>query len=644
MLAKGCFAVCAPHPLDAGRFSGSAIVERMRSFCEADEVVHAQLSPDGRCIVGSIAGNGQERWITVRSDAERGSAGAFDGWTYTDSTLRDHPERLGELEEELRTHANGMFTAVGYTRRADAHPGSGPGSGARQRAEVEPMATLSFLTDPFSTTPLYYGERDGLFVCATSLPLVAELLDLREQDSGAMAELLCFTEILTDATPVAGIRRAEPATRYTWSPGDGTLASRRYWTPEIGVDGPENDEAVRRKNTHAIGLAADRFAEAVRRTAAVAPAPLHAALTGGLDSRTLWAVLLNEGIDAKAVVHASADPDKEGQGNDLRIARTIAKKYRITLREALLGEEFLQDAPADLPRFFCASNGLCSGDLLHLPYLYRRHAVYTSAIIDGVNSFSERRHGMRRAAAQARTREALADAVWNVYFNPGLVNLLPSPERKSTMETAHSRLRTLILDPKDYASPAAAAESLYLTRLIGRHGNDAAAVQNHNVRFMTPYFDLDYVEALLRVPEPLRSAERLQDEILRRNAPALRSVSRSYAEVRTLPVAWRPLQLLPVALQHYAIARLPRPLRRRLDLRRGGSRHAEWFRGPLAPLFDGVRHLPAPFDPSKVEDFLMRMAAGEQVDTHTAGFLLGQLSASAGAANNFLPRDPASLS
>jgi hypothetical protein len=446
-----------------------------------------------------------------------------------------------------------------------------------------------------------------------------------------MAELLCFTEILTDATPFADVRRAEPATLYTWSPDVGTLISHRCWTPEIGSGDPKSESAPSEKHGEVIDGAAEKFAQAVRRTTQAARAhgdqrPVHAALTGGLDSRTVWAVLLHDRTNAVAVVHAAEDPDGVGAGNDLRLARAIARRYDIPLREVLLGEEFLFGAARDLPRFLRASNGLCSGDLMHLPYLYRRHAAYTKAIIDGVNTYSERRQGLRHAAAGAASRESLADAVWSAYFKPGLPALLPPRARDAVIECARARLLAIIPDPKDFASPTAAAEALYLTRLIGRHGNDVSAVQNHAVRYMTPYFDLDYVDALLCVPEPRRSAERVQDAILRRFAPALRSVPRSYADVRTLPVAWRPLQLLPVALQRHAIDRLPRGLHGRLDLRRGGSRYAQWFSGPLAPLFDAVRRAPAPFDAGAVDAFLRGLAAGVQGDTHTAGFLLGQFS------------------
>jgi hypothetical protein len=150
MLAKGCFAVCSTHPPDEGRPSLDAMLGRMRSFCDADEILHTLASPDGRCLVGSIAGKGQERWVTLGSDAARGAVGAFDGWTYTDSVLSAHPERLGESGINLRTHANGMFTALAYH---DARTGTD----ALQRADDRrpaPGSALHFLTDPSGSTPL----------------------------------------------------------------------------------------------------------------------------------------------------------------------------------------------------------------------------------------------------------------------------------------------------------------------------------------------------------------------------------------------------------------------------------------------------------------------------------------------------------
>ena len=617
MLAKGCFAVCFTHPPDARGPSPDSTLERMRSFCDADETVHALASPDGRCLVGSIAGEGQQRWLALKADHERGTAGAFDGWCYTPSLLVSQPERMGEEDLDMRRHGNGMFTAVAYR------------GGTRESPSISP--SLYFTTDAFGTTPLYYGEADGIFATASSLPLLASLLGKHERNSNAMAELLYFTEILTDATPLHGIRRAEPGSMYRWDPRSRVLTTRRWWNPSFGDETP--------KSENAIGDAVESFARAVRRTASAArehgdPPAIHAALTGGLDSRTVWAVLLHDRAEAhddphsaaQAVVHAAADDGGEGLGGDLRIARAIARRHDITLREVLLGADFLREAAADLPRFLRASNGLCSGDLLHLPYLYRRHAEQTRCIVDAVNTYSERRHGLRRLAAGAASHEALVDAVWNAYFKPGLPALLSPRDRSLAIESVRAGLATVVPDPKEHASPVAAVEALYLTRLIGRHGNDASAVQNHVVRYMTPYFDLEYVDALLLVPESRRSAERVQDAILRRFAPALRSVPRSYADVRTLPVAWRPLQLLPVALQRHAIDRLPRGLRARLDLRRGGSRYAEWFSGPMTPLFEAVRRNPAPFETGAVEAFLRGLAAGEHGDTHAAGFLLGQFS------------------
>ncbi len=68
MLAKGCFAVCPTHPFDAGHPSLEAIPGRMRSYFDMDETLHVLASSDGRCLVGSIAGKGQERWLSLHAD------------------------------------------------------------------------------------------------------------------------------------------------------------------------------------------------------------------------------------------------------------------------------------------------------------------------------------------------------------------------------------------------------------------------------------------------------------------------------------------------------------------------------------------------------------------------------------------------
>ena len=580
MLANGIFAICASR-----RLQTDDLRRRIALLLDDDERLDAVISGDGRCMLGAVTGaegvTDSHPWLTLeRSDAgER--LGIFEGCTFVPSVLRSHPARLGEENLDFRTHCNGMFTAASW--RAD---------------------TLTLASDPLASNPLYVWSHRNLFIAAASMEI---LLALIQQDArlnrGALAEMLAAQRLFGHETLVEGVRKLPGATLLRRRADTGAEESMRYWSPAFDTSGSVED-------------AADAFAEAVRRTMVQAGDHPHAALTGGIDSRTIWAVLLHDRTSATAVTHAAAN------GYDLQIAQRIAGDHGLRHRVARIGEEFLSDAETDLRRIVEAGNSQCCGDLLHLPYLYRVHAAYAGSIIDGVNTYMERGFALRRTAGGARHRGEFADRLWAQVRRDGLLALLPHDERESVEATAKERFVRQLPDPGDFPSPGMAVDALYLHRLLPHHATDAAALQNRRVRFLTPYYDLDYLDTLLRMPEAQRSAEWLQREVLRRFAPRLLRYPRSYADVPTIPVQWRPLALLPAVWERKVLPHLPGRLHRRLSLRRSSALHAEWFAGPLHALFQSAQPPPAPFSASAVEDFLAHLRLGGVSDTATAGWLL----------------------
>ena len=580
MLANGIFAICASRPLQTDDLRG-----RIALLCDDDERVDAVISRDDRCMLGAVtgaAGNTDvQSWLTLEESDTGERLGVFDGWTYVPSVLRAHPARLGDSDLDCRTHCNGMFSAASWRD-----------------------GTLTLASDPLASNPLYVWSDRDLFIASASMDLLLTLIPHDAQlNREALAELLSTQTLFGDDTLIEGVRKLPGATLLRRRAETGAEESTRYWSPCFEKDGSVED-------------AAEAFAEAVRRTVAQTGGPPHAALTGGIDSRTIWAVLLQDGTPATAVTHAAAD------GYDLRIAQRTARDHAFAHRVARIGEEFLAGAETDLRRIVEAGNSQCCGDLLHLPYLYRVHAEYTGAIIDGVNTFMERGFALRRAAGGARDRRQLADRLWAQLRREGLLALLPENERSDMEALARERFEQLLPDPAAYPPPASAADALYLRRLLPHHATDAAAVQNHDVRFLTPYYDLDYLDVLLRMPEAQRSTEWLQREVLRRFAPRLLRYPRSYADVRTIPVKWRPLALLPAVWERKVLPHLPGRLHRRLSLRRSSALHAEWFAGPLHHLFRAEQPPPAPFSPRATDDFLARLRLGGITDTATAGWLL----------------------
>ncbi len=580
MLANGIIALCATRPLQTDVLQG-----RIASLLASDERLDFVVSHDARCMLGAVIGShgGQDAhpWLTLERSDTGDRLGVFEGWTYVPSVLTGNPARLGERDLDCRTHCNGMFSAASWRE-----------------------GTLTLASDPFASIPLYVWSDSDVFVASSSMEILLTLIPSEARlNRGALAELLAAQTLFGDDTLIEGVRKMSGATLLRRTAQTGAEESTRYWAPRFDVHG-------------SVEHAADAFAESVRRTVKLVGDQPHAALTGGIDSRVIWAVLLHDRTPATAVTHAAAD------GYDLQIAQCISADHGLPHRIARIGDAFLAGAEEDLRRLVEAGNSQCCGDLLHLPYLYRVHAEYTPSIIDGVNTYMERGFALRRAAGGARDRDQLVDSLWAQLRREGLLALLPEDERRSIEATAKERFSHLLPDPADFHAPGAAADTLYLQQLLPHHATDAAAVQNHHVRFLTPYYDLDYLDILLRMPEAQRSAEWLQREVLQRFAPRLLRYPRSYADVRTIPVKWRPLALLPAFWERRVLPHLPGRVHGRLSLRRSSALHAEWFAGPLHALFRHAQPPPAPLSPEATDAFLARLRLGGLSDTAAAGWLL----------------------
>lgn len=614
MLANGIFVICASRPLQTDVLRG-----RIASLLDNDECVDAVVSQDARCMLGAVTGThygtDPKPWLTIERSDNGNRLGVFEGWTFVPSILPGHPARLGDQDLDFRTHCNGMFSAASWRD-----------------------GTLTLTSDPLASNPLYVWSDRHLCVAAASMEVLLTLIPHEPRlNRGALAEFLAAQTLFGDESLIEGVRKLPGATLLRRQADTGTEKMTRYWMPRFGMHEDDLGDAnakrgggrtsnIRQAGRHstakeasaegALERAADTFAEAVRRTVKQAGDNPHVALTGGIDSRTIWAVILHDRTSATAVTHAAAD------GYDLKIARRIAADHGLPHRIARIGEEFLAGAEEDLRRLVEAGNSQCCGDLLHLPHLYRVHAGYTRSIIDGVNTYMERGFALRRAAGGARNRDQLADHLWEQLRRDGLLALMPEHERHGVEALAKQRLSDLLPDPVEFSAPGTAADMLYLQRLLTHHATDAAAVQNHRVRFLTPYYDLDYLDALLRMPGSQRSAEWLQREILRRYAPRLQRYPRSYADVRTIPVKWRPLALLPAVWERKVLPHLPGKLHRRLSLRRSSALHAEWFSGPLHSLFSDAQPPPEPLSANATATFLARLRHGGVMDTATAGWLL----------------------
>ena len=144
--------------------------------------------------------------------------------------------------------------------------------------------------DRLGIKPLYYGERDGLFLFGS------ELKALRAKDGwtpridrNALAAYTRFNYVPTPLSIYQGIRKLEPAILLSYRPGEAP-ALTRYWDMASVATQRRRDIS----DEVAIEEAESLLTDAVSRRM-VADVPLGALLSGGIDSSTVVALMQKSG-------------------------------------------------------------------------------------------------------------------------------------------------------------------------------------------------------------------------------------------------------------------------------------------------------------------------------------------------------------
>jgi hypothetical protein len=584
MLPKGLFGVISSKALDLREITGF-----VKSRLSDEEDFCFKASCNQKCLLGIIRSNLIPYPATISCSTDSVVVGAVDGVFFSRSRLSDSPHELlsGNFSPESET--NGMFIAAASNG-----------------------LTLRLLSDRFASIPLYYRSHGDMFVFSSALAILLNFPGMPSTRilRRGLAQFLCWHKVLNGDTVFDGVSKLQSAELLEFVTRSGRVSRMKYWLPRIE---PDHSGCTVRDTVEA-------FRQAVDRTVRVSPKPLCAALTGGLDSRTIWSVLKTERDSAAAVTHAAI------HGYDFVIAKQIAQSLNLEHHVQWIGGEFLQDYPSHLKSLIECSNSAVSAENAHLPYVYRNHLKYASTIIDGINTFIEKGLGFRRAARSAKTREELFQALWQQLFKPTLVSLMPETESPKLIEMARESLFLITPDPTYWNTPGCAADAFYISHVVGNHVTDAACLQNHFNRFVTPYFDAEYIEQVTKVPEGLRSRSVTQYETVKAHSPDLLSIPRSYSDVRTFVSSSFYMQMIPVVWHKLLIPKLQRFLPNRLivtmDPYLPTISYDKWFRDELRNSVLSLAGVGLWFDECKVVDFIKRYLAEKVKDTSALAVLM----------------------
>ena len=287
----------------------------------------------------------------------------------------------------------------------------------------------------------------------------------------------------------------------------------------------------------------DAFIQAARRTVSRFRDGTIAAITGGYDSRTILAALLYSGLKIPLVTHY------EKKGIDFRIAQRVAEAAGFEHRCLHIGETYRSSIAEHARIMLKASNGMCDVYNAHAPFIYQHWSGKAALMLDGNHSSIEGRWYLRNSAHSLKGKDDFVEAV--------IRNLLAGNKLSLVREEHRARIRGASEEIAGERITAAyrgengsdAADIYYAENLLPYHNSDLALLQNGAIRYASPYYDLDYVATLYKLPPRIRWMQGPQQAVIRRCFPDVVSHPRSYADIRTLAVSNQVLQRLPVAYQ-----------------------------------------------------------------------------------------------
>ena len=275
------------------------------------------VSDDGRLVLtynGEIYDTDEQRASLERAGRR------FRGGSDTEVLLQACAE--WGVDEAVR-RCNGMFAFALWDR-------------------VERRLTLA--RDRMGIKPLYWVEKDGLFLFASELKaLVGHPGWTPEIDRDALAAFARLSYVPSPLCIWKGARKMEPGTVLTFEAGKAPTMAR-YWNM-MDVAGRERDITDMHEAVEGLESLLGR---AVRRRL-VADVPIGLFLSGGMDSATVAALMQAEGrAPVKTFTVGFAETDFDESGDAARIAKHLGTEHQ----EIRLSPAETLDHVADVARCY----------------------------------------------------------------------------------------------------------------------------------------------------------------------------------------------------------------------------------------------------------------------------------------------------
>ncbi len=187
--------------------------------------------------------------------------------------------------------------------------------------------------DRMGIKPLHYAIDGERLVFASELKALLQDPALRRGvDPIALDEYLAYEFVPSPRSIVRGISKLRPGHTLTWSVAERRPQLRRYWAPQLNIDGSRHERDLDEECDELRAV----LRESVRKEL-ISDVPLGVFLSGGIDSSAVTAMMTQLGGDVKSFSVGFAERSFDEAGYAREVARHLGTDHHeLTLEPRML--------------------------------------------------------------------------------------------------------------------------------------------------------------------------------------------------------------------------------------------------------------------------------------------------------------------
>ena len=382
---------------------------------------------------------------------------------------------------------------------------------------------VTIVTDRFGMRPTYVARPEGALLVSSEVKalLVDPSVDRTGSETG-FSQFFAFGYFFNEDTLFRGIRALPPACYATYQLADGHYEERSYAAAG-------NAEAATSRDTTALTERLDTALTAAVARRARTGEQLGLSLSGGLDARTLLALVPPSSTLTTVSIGIDGSIDHRG-------ASELARLSGVTHHRHLLDEGFLGQFERHLREMILLTDGhyLDQGIVMPTLPLYRTLGIekllrgHAGELLHMTKAYAFSLDDTAIRASESSLEEWLLSHL-TAYMLQGVpadiftVDVRAGARESLSVAYGRTVART---EPVDRVWQLFLTERLHRETALSMHKFGCFA----HVRM--PYLDNDVVDALLAMPAALKLGDQLQTAILKRHRPEFLDVVNSNTGAR----------------------------------------------------------------------------------------------------------------